>query len=458
MWTPGPLRGDKPIFQAIADAVAADVRAGRLAPGARLPPLRELAAELGVDFTTVSRAYAEARRRGLITSRVGQGTFVARRTEDYAPAESSAGPVDMSMNLPPQFADAALVERMWAAVPELQLEFGADLLLRYQQAAGAPNDRRAGLAWLADRIPGLAFERVLVSAGAQPALVAVMADVAGPQDVIGADALTYPGARGAAAHLGVSLAGLATDAEGVLPDAFETLCREAGPKALYCTPTFQNPTTATMGLERRREIVRIARRYRVLLIEDDAYGKLPARPPPALAALAPEITYHVAGLAKAVSPALRIAYVATPDARAAERVAARLRALTGMASPLTAALATRWIETGVAAQVLGAIRAETIARRRIAGEILGAPHGAPAEAFHLWLPLPKGWSRASFQSQLARRQLAAVPSDAFAITPHAPEAVRVGLGAASSREGMRRALEAMADVLAGAPGWATSVV
>ena len=458
MWTPGPLSGDKPIFQAIADAVARDVRAGRLAPGARLPPLRDLAAALGVDFTTVSRAYAEARRRGLITSRVGQGTFVARRTEDYAPADVADGPVDMSMNLPPQFADPVLVERMWAAVPELRLAFGAELWLRYQQAAGAPDDRRAGLAWLADRIPDLAFERVLVAAGAQPALVAIMADVAGPQDVIAADALTYPGARGAAAHLGISLAGVAMDADGLLPDAFEALCREAGPKALYCTPTFQNPTTATLGLERRREIVRIARRHRVALIEDDAYGKLPAAPPPALAALAPEITYHVAGLAKVVSPALRVAYVATPDARAAERVAARLRALTGMASPLTAALATRWIESGVAGQVLRAIRAETVARRRIAGEILGETYAAPAEAFHLWLPLPKGWSRAGFQGQLARRGLAVVPSDAFAITPQAPEAVRVGLGAASSRDGMRRALEAVADVLAGAPGWATSVV
>jgi len=458
VWTPDLQHSNKPIYLAVADAMAEDMRAGRLAPGVRLPAQRDLAETLGVDFTTITRAYAEARRRGLITSTVGKGTFVARPFSAAASAVSPDGLVDMSMNLPPRFTDPALENRLWGGVSDLERDKGTALLLRYQDSAGAPPDREAGVAWLRDRLPDIAVDRVLVSAGAQPALTAIMADLARPGETICADALTYPGVRAAAAFLGIPLLGVVMDEEGAVPSAFEQVCGEVGPKAFYCTPTLQNPTTATMSLERRVEIVRVARRHGVAIIEDDPYGKLPLEPPPPIAALAPEITYHLAGLAKVVSPALRIAYVAAPDVRAASRVAAGLRAITGMASPLTASLASAWITTGVAAAMLDAIRGETLARRRMAADLLGEPFGQPAEAFHLWFTLPAGWSRTVFQDRLARRQISVVPSDAFALTPHPPEAVRIGLGAAATREELQRALEAVRDVLGGSPSWAASLV
>src|SRR5919202_5275953 len=102
-WTPRLSRRGGPTYRAIADALEADVRAGRLTPGDPLPTQRDLAEQLGVNFTTVTRAYAEARRRGLITATVGRGTFVAapdtrrlasgarRPTEDH----------DLSVNAPP---------------------------------------------------------------------------------------------------------------------------------------------------------------------------------------------------------------------------------------------------------------------------------------------------------------------------------------------------------------------
>lgn len=454
-WTPLVSPGEKPIYLAIADAILEDVRTGRLAPGARLPAQRELARIMGVDFTTVTRGYAEARRRGLISARVGQGTFVTR------PADSGAGEarglVDMSMNAPPPIEDARQVGRMWRGLAALEHEHGAGLLFRYQSPAGAPHDRSAGAAWLDDRIDGLDVRRLVVSAGVQAAIVAVLGEVARAGEVVCAAAMTYPGLRAAASHLGLGLVDVAMDEEGETPESFERVCREVGPKALYCTPTLQNPTTVTMTVDRRREIARIARRYGVSLVEDDIYGKLPNSPPPALANFAPERTWHIAGLAKAVSPALRIAYVVAPGVRGADRLAASLRALTGMASPLTAALATRWILDGTAAETLKAIRAETLARRRIAADALGSEHLA-CEAFHLWLALPKGWSRAVFQEELARRQVSVVASDAFAITSHPPEAVRIGLGAASTREELRRAVECVREVLDGPQVWSAAVV
>ncbi|HEY1927264.1 MAG TPA: PLP-dependent aminotransferase family protein [Caulobacteraceae bacterium] len=448
IWTPQLPRGEKPIYLAVADAILEDVRTGRLAPGARLPAQRELAKALGVDFTTVTRAYAEARRRGLISARVGQGTFVTRPVPGDPQSAVRGGLVDMSMNAPPTIDDARLVARMWRGLAELEREHGAALLFRYQSPAGAPQDRAAGVSWLADRIDNLSSERLVVSAGVQAAIVTILGEVARAGEVICASALTYPGLRIAAGHLGLGLIDVAMDAEGPTPDSFERVCRDVGPKALYCTPTLQNPTTATMSIERRREIARIARRYSVALVEDDIYGTLPRSPAPPLANFAPERTWHIAGLAKVVSPALRIAYVVAPDARGASRLAAGLRALTGMASPLTAALATRWIRDGTAADIRTAIKAETLARRRIAAAALGPDHLA-CEAFHLWLPLPMGWSRAVFHAELVRRQVSVVPSDAFAITSHPPEAVRIGLGSASTREELGRAMEWVREVLDG---------
>src|SRR6201992_162876 len=129
-WTPDLSTSDKPRYLAIADAIADDIGAGRLAVGGRLPPQRKLAKRLDVDFTTVARGYVEAQKRGLIESKVGQGTFVRdkpkpRRNQPAPPPR----PVDLSMNLPPEPADPQLLARMRAGLTEI----GASLIdaLRY---------------------------------------------------------------------------------------------------------------------------------------------------------------------------------------------------------------------------------------------------------------------------------------------------------------------------------------
>ncbi|MDP3175761.1 MAG: GntR family transcriptional regulator, partial [Phenylobacterium sp.] len=139
-WSPRLARAAGPHYLAIADAIEEDMRSGRLSVGTRLPPQRSLAAQLGIDFTTVSRGYAEAARRGLVEGRVGQGTYVR------AAAPPPRAPVDLSMNLPPHFDDPALTARLWDEVASLR-EGGLDLLLRYQDPAGALRDRAAGAAW-----------------------------------------------------------------------------------------------------------------------------------------------------------------------------------------------------------------------------------------------------------------------------------------------------------------------
>ncbi|APG91646.1 PLP-dependent aminotransferase family protein [Sinorhizobium americanum] len=456
-WVPmlGKARG--PRYLAIADQIAADSAAGRLPAGTRLPPQRALAAALGIDFTTVSRAYNEARRRGLIEGRVGQGTYVRARPRG-AGRSSSAGLVDMSMNLPPLFDDPALAERLWRDIADLQHEQGLAVLMRYQPVGGARQDRAAGAAWLKPRLGEVSPERLLVCPGAQGALLAVLGTLATKGDRICAEALTYPGLRSVAAYLGIEVLGVAMDEEGLVPEAFEAVCREQRPKVLYCNPTLHNPTTATLPLKRREAIVAIARRYGVAIIEDDAYGALPAAPVPPFAALAPDLVYHVAGLAKCLSPALRIAYLVVPNPIAAGRLESAIRATVGMASPLSAAIATRWIGEGTAQAVLTAIRGEAGRRQKlVAASLPGADVLTDRESFHLWLRLPAHWNRGEFAARLRAAGTSVVASDAFALS-EPPEAVRLGLGAPETKADLQGSLDVISDLLAQSPAALNLVV
>lgn len=321
-WQPVIRKSDGPLYLAIADAIAADISEGRLSEGMRLPPQRTLAEALGIDFTTVSRAYNEARHRGLVEGRVGQGTYV--KTRRIRTGRTPAGGlIDMSMNLPPLFDDPMLAARLWDDMAALQAEHGLELLMRYQPPGGTLHNRAAGAAWLKSRLGEVPAERVLIAAGAQGALLATLGSLTKAGDMICAEAITYPGLRALAAHLGIRLHGLAMDREGLLPEAFEELCAKETPKALYCNPTLHNPTTTTLSLERRQAIVTIARRHDVAIIEDDAYGALPVSTPRPLAALAPDLVYYVGGLAKCLSPALRIAILSCRTAEALSASKAR---------------------------------------------------------------------------------------------------------------------------------------
>ena len=457
-WTPDLSRSDKPHYLAIAELIAKDIKSGRLLPGDRLPPQRKLAARLDIDFTTVARGYVEAQKRGLIESRVGQGTYVLAQPKPEPGARAPRLlPVDLTMNLPPEPDDPTLIARMQEGFAEISRDLVA--LLRYQGFGGSPADKDAASNWLGRRALVPSQERLFITPGAHPALLGIFNILAKPGQVILSEALTYPGARTIATHLGLKLIGLPIDRDGIDPDALDHACRTLQPKALYLNPTLQNPTTLTVPEARRAAIVGVARRHRLPIVEDDAYGFIPAHGPLALAAMAPDITWHVAGLAKCIGAGLRTAYVIAPDARSGWPFAAAVRAANVMASPLTSALATRWIEDGTADTILRYIRAETIARQQIAAEIL--PSGsfrADPLSFHLWVDLRKPWTRSAFIGHMRPTGLGVVASDAFTAGIEPMEAVRVCLGGPITRAEMRSALDYMAHALEEAPEYASSVL
>jgi DNA-binding transcriptional MocR family regulator len=250
---------------------------------------------------------------------------------------------------------------------------------------------------------------------------------------------------------------LPMDDEGVNADAFADACKRLSPRALYLNPTLLNPTTHTISEPRRIAIVAIARRFGVPIVEDDPYGFLPTNGPPPFGALAPDLTWHVAGLAKCLGAGLRIAYVVVPDARSGWLFASSVRTATVMASPVTIALATRWIADGTAEALLVAVRKESIERQRLAAAILPAgSFRADPVGFHLWVSLPESWTRSAFVGHMRSTGIGVVASDAFATEGVPPEAVRVCLGGPADRSAVGGALEFMAHALTESPAIAST--
>ncbi|WP_374472167.1 PLP-dependent aminotransferase family protein [Phenylobacterium sp.] len=440
-----------PLYLALADALAAAIREGELHPGDRLPPQRAVADRLGVDFTTVTRAYTVARERGLVEGTVGRGTFVRARA-----AEDEAGLVDLTMNLPPPPEGLSLARLLQETTAAVLQRTDAAALMAYHPGAGTLGQRAAGAAWLAPVLGQVAPERILVSPGAQAGLAAVLSAVCRPGGALVAEPLSYPGVKTLAAQLGLTLLPCPVDEAGLRPDALDRLCAEYGPAALYLVPAMQNPTAATLGEARRREIARVAEARGLWIVEDDPYSRLAEAPVPAIAALAPERTVYVGTLAKTLTPGLRTAYVAAPAALL-EPIGHALRALALMPAPLMTAVVTSWIREGVAETLLAAVRAEARARRALAAEALPDALGA-AESPHVWLPLPEAWSPERVREAAQARGLALVAADAFATGPEHPNGLRISLGGPGKRAVLQRALGEVARLVDGAPAAARVLV
>ena len=460
-WTPDLKQWGKPHYLAIVEALADDIRMGRLTSGTRLPTQRALAEALGLNFTTVSRGYVEAHKRGLIEGRVGQGTFVVdpARTARSGGGTGGArvGPVDFTMNLPPEPDTPALQARMQASFAELSGDLAN--LLRYQGFGGTDDDKVAALRWLKGRGIDTTRERLLICPGTHSALFSVLGQVARHGDTICAEQITYPGIRALAAHLGLRLLDLPTDRHGVDPDAFAAACTKVAPKAIYLNPLLQNPTTATLPRSRREAVIAVARRYAVSIIEDDAYARICPAPPPSFAELAPEITYYVAGVAKCLGAGLRLAFLVAPNARAALPLASSLRAATVMASPISMRLATRWIMDGTADAIVQFVREESAARQHIVAAMLPAgTYTADPHGFHVWITMPEGWTRSAFASHGRSAGLGVVASDPFCVAGSPPEAVRLCLGGPATRQQITHGLEVLAHALEGSPALASTYI
>ncbi len=439
-WTPDLTGFAGPKYQAVADALAEAIRRGELAPGDRLPPQRLLASRLGFDLTTITRAYDIARQRGLIVANGRAGSFV----RDAARASIAAAlQVDTGLNTPPM-PHGDVIQRALSLALHSVIGEGSVSDFQYQGSGGSAAARRAGSLLLA-RI-GLACEpdELVVTAGGQNALHAILSAIARPGDRVACGRFVYPGFGAIARRMGLELVPL-PEMTGA---ALEQACREGAIRALYLVPTNDNPTTATISLAERERLAAVARREGVQIVEDDAYGLLAPQPLPPVASFAPELAWYVLSTSKIISPALRVAFVRAPGVAQALALAADVHETAVMAPPLNAAVVATWLGNGTFDKLVAAVRSEAGWRLKLAhGVLQDVPFDCHPNGYHLWLGLPPGVEASELSHTLATAGIGTIPSSRFAVGANDRQALRVSLGGVAERETLEAALRSLAGHL-----------
>ncbi|MBK5400884.1 PLP-dependent aminotransferase family protein [Pseudomonas sp. TH39(2020)] len=428
-------------YKSLVDALAADIRSGRLLPGTRLPTHRQLAATEGLALVTASRVYAELEAMGLVSGETGRGTFV--RETSLPPGlgidqkNVAVGMTDLNFNYPSLPGQAELLRNALR-----QLASGGDLesLLRYQPHAGRLHERASVARHLLARGLTVDAEQVLMVSGAQHGLAVTMMALLQPGDVIAADALTYSGFIVLAEALHLEIVPIPVTERGPDLEALDSLCRNRRVRAVYSMPTLHNPLGWVMSADQRDLLVTIARRHDLLIIEDAAYAFLAENPPAPIAQLAPERTVYVSGLSKSVATGLRVGFVAAP----AEKVPAlerTIRATTWNTPGVLTAIASTWLDDGTVMQLEAEKRRDAQARQTMAAEVLaGLPSIRHPSSYFLWLPLSEDARADQIAAALLREKVAVSTAEPFATSAHVPHAIRLALGSAEMGA-LREALE-----------------
>lgn len=483
-YTPDLEGRDGPKYRRIADAITDDIVRSVLEAGTKLPTHRDLAYRLGVTVGTITRAYQELERQGLTGARVGSGTYVLapNRTRpifstprspllamcgeqpDISPAHAAwrdarhviadphaetPGEINLGMNRPPPGPESDALARTLA---ELAQADGLETLTCYNPAPGMFHHREAMAGFLAQVGLTTQSDEVLLTHGAQHAMASAALALINAGDVLLTEELTYPGFASLAASLGARIRPVAIDEEGILPDAFESAIVSTGARVAYLVPVLQNPTTATMSMERLTAIAEIAQRHDLIIIEDDVYGFQPETRNPPLAEIAPDHTVYINGFAKSFAPGLRIG-VMRPPKTLFNAISQSVQITGWMIAPLMGEIATRWIHSGEALSILRWHREEMRARNAIAEDILAgfALRGKP-ESLHMWVTLPDGHAADDVIRALAERDVVLVGSDSFTAGPTpAPNGLRLCLGSPKSRDHLVTALRHLRDALQTAP-------
>jgi DNA-binding transcriptional MocR family regulator len=457
MWHPTLRKGTKPIYEQLIEGLEHDVAKGVLSPGHQLPPQRDLAYRLKIGVGTVTKVYAEARRRGLLTATVGRGSFIAGPSDEATKADGDRM-IDFSRNLSPT---AAAATHLAETLSTLRRRGDLTDHLSYAPPAGMTAHRQAAAKWLASSAGFTAdWQRLVICGGGQQAMTLAFAALCKAGDTVMTESATFFGMRALADQLGIRLQGLKMDAQGLTPEALDRAAA-SGAKILYTIPALQNPTGRIMGAKRRADIAAIARKRDLIVVEDDVYTPFVRgeHDLPALATLIPERTFYIATLSKVIAPGLRCGYLLAPNDEHLDRVIRAVRAFSYAPAAFGALIGTQWIEDGIAQTIAAGVKREIALRTELAAKILGkaieGPHAKVSP--HVWLPMSELTAERVAGAAL-RAGVSVTPPSAPIVDATEISGLRLCIGAPRDMTTLERGLKIVADALTGTPDTARAVV
>jgi len=448
MWDLKVINTDEPFYLSIANALERDIKCGILKSGDKIPTHRELAKTIGVNVTTVTRAYQEAEKRGLITATVGKGTFIT--------SDLGRNPALINMDIGSKhLIEMGLALPLYSVEPDIQMllnKVAADGNLRdfmkYTPPQGLYQHRQTAAGWIKQLGVDTDADHVIITAGTQHAFDCVLSSVFEAGDRIAVDCITYPGFKTAARRLGIRLEAVAMDREGMTPESLEAICSHGDIKGVYTVGRLQNPTNATMSRQRREEIARIIQQHSLILIEDDLYGFLAPLGTAPLSALLPDRSIYMAGTSKAFYAGLRISFLVSPE-RFYSRISRAVVDTVMMAPPLNAEIVCKCISSGLAREIIEAKRKEIKRRADLMLNRL-ADYSLVYEPDNLfaWLELPEDWSSSSLEAAAVRSGINVISSEKFTVGGIAPPPnIRISLSGTDNISEYKCGLEILRKLL-----------
>jgi len=307
-WAPEPSELGRPCYLSIANLLEDDIRSGRLAPGTKLPPQRELADYLDINFSTVTRAYNLCRERRLIYGSTGKGTFVSP-LPGVPGDESSSNLIELGVVNGFDNVSKQIIEATEAVLSKGYVE----KLYSHTSALGHKHQRVAAMNWMRKFNVSADEEHTVLFSGSQNAISAALLSLFKLGDVIAVDVFTYANLIGTAKLAHIRLLPVAGDAGGMIPEALDECCRKNRVSGIFLMPNCANPTGITLGDERKRALAEVIRKYGLILIEDDTAPALPAPGYISLYSLLPEQTMYICGNLRSLCGGLRVTAAAFPE-------------------------------------------------------------------------------------------------------------------------------------------------
>ena len=464
IWLPTVHQSNNPLYIEIADSIEQDIAAGKLPPGSKLPPVRNVAFDIGVTVGTVSRAYALARERGLVSGEVGRGTYIldgqAPAIEELPPSppvpvgmdtrignlpkHRNSGRTDLSFcsatNVGQAEEIAALASQIASAVPEKMTDY----------IQGVPeNWLAAGCKWLSvgDWEPDI--ESIVPTGGVRAGAIAIIASMTRPGDKIAFEGLSYTSAVRSASLMGRRITPVEFDENGIIPASLERVCAQQHPKLLYLMSDVHNPTLSILPLERRREIADIAHKYNMWILDDAIYSSLAGAHLPTFNSLLPELSFRVNGMAKGVSVSPRSGWIACPP-RLSGRIFKAHKMATGSGSFWMSELAAKLVLDGNAFEIQNRIRVENRKRLDIAREVLPEEMlTSTGDCPYIWLKLPEPWLSGTFKNAAADHGISISSEDDYKVSrlDQTFHGVRIGLNSLVSLDDLKSALQTLRGIL-----------
>lgn len=451
MRIPLDRQSSTPLYQQIESYLRQSILLGNLAPDTRLPASRRLARDLGVNRITVESAYAGLESDGLIFSRVGSGTYVLppgplpplaeadpaepwplwqQRLQGRQPLHVYTLPDDLLARSghpqPISFA-SGIGDPQSFPVGEFRKTLQAVMrrdgiaALEYGDRRGYPPLRSTIAHVLASQGIAVHPESVLITAGSQQALALVAQTLLKPGDAVLVESPTYSQGLDLFDLLGLNVVGIPVDEHGMQVEQLEKLLQQHHPRLIYTIPNFHNPTGVCLSTARRRQLITLADRYNVPIVEDDFVGDLryEGRTLPALKSLDPGgRVIYISTFSKMLMPGLRVGFLVA-DGPVYERLAYAKRTNDLATSNLIQRALEAYVTVG---RYQAHLRRSCLAYRKRLEAMLQAIHRhlpasvawvPPQGGLFVWLRLPEGMASQDLLPLACREGVAFAPGWTF---------------------------------------------